>query len=101
MGRTHQKKGKQKWSGKREEIKKLKKKEPRDKLRRKKLGLLTMKKAVMLLLNIITSKLPSGCERQDTHHQHYVLPGFPHFYQLALFYVHMLCKLILLHLHIL
>jgi hypothetical protein len=30
MGRTHQKKGKQKYSGKREEIKKLKKKEQRN-----------------------------------------------------------------------
>jgi hypothetical protein len=38
------------------------KKEQTEELRRKKLGLLTMKKAVMLLLNIITRKLPSGYE---------------------------------------
>jgi hypothetical protein len=41
---------------------KLKKKEQTGELRRKKLGLLTMKKAVMLLLIIITRQLPSGCE---------------------------------------
>jgi hypothetical protein len=78
---------------------KLMKKEQKEALRRKKLGLLTMKTAVMLLLIIITCKVPSRCERQNTHIQHYVPPGFPHFHQLALLYVNMLCQFILLHLH--